>query len=412
MVNNKDLIQHISISEYDYLLPDEHIAKYPLEERDQSKLLIYKDNTITETVFTQLPEFLSQKELLVFNSTKVIPARLKFRKSTGAAIEIFCLEPVDPKEYQMSFQSNRCTWKCIVGNLKKWKNLELLKEITTEDGSIILKATRIADHDTYQYIEFTWNSMQSFSEIIDMAGVTPIPPYLNRETEDIDRDRYQTVYSRTKGSVAAPTAGLHFTNSLLNNLKNQHIGINEVTLHVGAGTFKPVQTDDVRDHEMHTEFFSIPKETISQLFHQHGKIVAVGTTTLRTLESLYWLGVKINKAGLFFFENENNRLLHIDQWDAYRLEGNLTYPEAMKVLLNFLDKKGYSELVATTQIIIVPGYKIRSIKALITNFHQPKSTLLLLIAAIVGNNWKEIYKYAIEQQFRFLSYGDSSILYV
>jgi S-adenosylmethionine:tRNA ribosyltransferase-isomerase len=412
MVNNKDLIRHISISEYDYLLPDERIAKYPLEERDQSKLLIYKDGAITETSFTQLPEILSQNELLVFNSTKVIPARLKFRKSTGAAIEIFCLEPIDPKEYQMSFQSNKCTWKCIVGNLKKWKDHELQKEIATEVDSISLKATKIADHGTYQYIEFTWNSDQSFSEIIDMAGVTPIPPYLNRETEEIDRDRYQTVYSRTQGSVAAPTAGLHFTNSMLNRLRSQNIGINEVTLHVGAGTFKPVQTDDVRDHEMHTEFFSVPKETISQLFKHHGKIVAVGTTTLRTLESLYWLGIKINNAGSGFFEAEQDRILHIDQWDAYRLEGNLSFPEAMKVLLNLLDKKGSRELYATTQIMIVPGYRIRSIHALITNFHQPKSTLLLLISAITGNKWKDIYRYAMERQFRFLSYGDSSILYV
>jgi S-adenosylmethionine:tRNA ribosyltransferase-isomerase len=412
MVNNKDLIQYISISEYDYLLPDERIAKYPLEERDQSKLLIYKDGAISETAFTQLPELLSQNELLVFNSTKVIPARLKFRKSTGAAIEIFCLEPIDPKEYQMSFQSNKCTWKCIVGNLKKWKDHELQKEIAAEVSSIILKATKIADHGTYQYIEFTWNSDQSFSEIIDMAGVTPIPPYLNRETEEIDRDRYQTVYSRTQGSVAAPTAGLHFTNYMLNRLRSQHIDINEVTLHVGAGTFKPVQTDDVRDHEMHTEYFSVPKETISQLFKHHGKIVAVGTTTLRTLESLYWLGVKINNAGSGFFEAEQDRVWHIDQWDAYRLEGNLSYPEAMKVLLNLLDKKGSRELYATTQIMIVPGYRIRSIHALITNFHQPKSTLLLLISAITGNKWKDIYRYALDRQFRFLSYGDSSILYV
>jgi S-adenosylmethionine:tRNA ribosyltransferase-isomerase len=412
MVNNKDLIHQIGISEYDYLLPDERIAKYPLKERDHSKLLIYRNRNISQTKFSLLPELLTSDQLLVFNSTKVIPARLKFQKNTGAKIEIFCLEPFQPGDYQLAFLANQCTWKCIVGNLKKWKDLDLEKEITTEAGKVILKATRIADHGTYQYIEFSWNSSLTFSEIIEIAGVTPIPPYLNRESEDIDNERYQTVYSRTKGSVAAPTAGLHFTSPLLARLKNQQVSMAEVTLHVGAGTFKPVQTEDIRDHEMHTEFFSVPKQTISDLIVHHGKVVAVGTTTLRTLESLYWIGVKLNLKKQGVSDHEKQDVFHIAQWDAYQLDGNLSYGESMNELLSYLDANNLSELFATTQIMITPGYKIRSIEALITNFHQPKSTLLLLISAIVGNHWKVIYRFAMDHQFRFLSYGDSSILYL
>ncbi len=407
MLNNRDLVQNIGISDYDYILNDEQIAKYPLAERDQSKLLVFRDGNISQSIFSSLPEILSDGQLLVFNSTRVIPARLKFRKSTGANIEIFCLEPVNPKDYQLSFQANRCTWKCIVGNLKKWKDTDLHKDIVTSSNTITVTATKIADYGTYQHIEFSWNTAQTFGEIIELLGVTPIPPYLNRITEDIDRDRYQTVYSRTKGSVAAPTAGLHFTNSLIDNLKKQNINIEEVTLHVGAGTFKPVQTEYIADHEMHTEFFSVSKQTINQLIINYGKIVAVGTTTLRTLESLYWIGIKLRGSEGTFKEQ-----LHINQWDACNVDGNISYTEALQTILNYLENNNLNELVATTQILIAPGYNIRSIEALITNFHQPKSTLLLLIAAIVGNKWKHIYNYAAENNFRFLSYGDSSILYL
>ena len=411
MVYNKNVIQNISIFEYDYLLPDKRIAKYPLDERDQSKLLVYKDEKISQTTFSHIQELLSEGQLLVFNNTRVIPARINFRKITGAHIEIFCLEPIEPKDYQLAFQSKRCTWKCIVGNLKKWKDLELQKEITAEGGSVTLKAIKIADHESYQAIEFTWNSNHTFSEIIELAGVTPIPPYLNRKSEAIDRDRYQTVYSQTKGSVAAPTAGLHFTLPLLDQLKKQKVDIANVTLHVGAGTFKPVQTDLIKDHEMHTEYFSVPKQTIKNLLNHQGKIVAVGTTTLRTLESLYWIGMKLKNVNQTGEETDNIDVMHISQWEAYHMEGTLTYPEAMQVVLNYLELKGLSELFATTQIMIAPGYCIRSIEALITNFHQPKSTLLLLVSAIVGKDWKTIYNYAMQNNFRFLSYGDSSIIY-
>jgi S-adenosylmethionine:tRNA ribosyltransferase-isomerase len=407
MDNKKELVQNIRISEYDYALPNDRIAKYPLAERDQSKLLVYRNGNMQETVFGRLPGILAPENVLVFNNTRVIPARLKFQKSTGANIEIFCLEPVEPADYQVSFQSHRCTWKCIVGNLKKWKDEPLEKELTSQGQVIRLQAHKIADYQTYQHIEFVWDDTKlTFSEVIDLAGVTPIPPYLHRESEAIDRDRYQTVYSSIKGSVAAPTAGLHFTDALLSRLHQNGVATSAVTLHVGAGTFKPVQTETIEDHEMHTEFFSVSADTLRFLKQHHGRIVAVGTTTLRTLESLYWLGIKLNR------EKYLGGMLHLDQWDAYTVEAPLSYCEAMDILLKHLADNNLNELFATTQILIAPGYTIRSIEALITNFHQPKSTLLLLVATIVGQRWKEIYDYAMRNDFRFLSYGDSSILFL
>lgn len=405
MISKPETLRNIHIADYDYLLPDERIAKYPLAERDQSKLLVYRDGTITEHQFWQLPGIIAPNQTLVFNNTRVIPARLKFRKPTGALIEIFCLEPVDPAEYQVAFQSHQCTWKCIVGNLKKWKDDNLTQTFEAGDRSVTLTATKTEDHRTYQYIRFSWDDTNlTFSQVIEMVGVTPIPPYLHRESEAIDRDRYQTVYSRIKGSVAAPTAGLHFTDNLLKKLTEQGTSLSELTLHVGAGTFKPVQSETITDHEMHTEFFSISAQALKNLIANHGNIIAVGTTTLRTLESLYWLGIKI--------ENVTDTVPHLNQWDAYELAGNIPYTVALQNLLNYMNSRGLTEFYATTQIMIAPGYKIRSIKALITNFHQPKSTLLLLVSAIAGEHWKDIYTYAMEHDFRFLSYGDSSIIYL
>jgi S-adenosylmethionine:tRNA ribosyltransferase-isomerase len=408
MINKPEALKSVHIADYDYVLPDEQIAKYPLTERDQSKLLVYKDGEISLRKFFQLPEIVQSGDLLVFNNTKVIPARLKFQKTTGASIEIFCLEPLIPSEYQAAFQSHKCSWKCIVGNLKKWKEGPLSKEIEVNGKYVVIQAIRLEDYRTYQCIEFSWDDEQlTFSEVIEIAGVTPIPPYLNRESETLDKERYQTVYSQIKGSVAAPTAGLHFTEQLLKKISGNGISLVELTLHVGAGTFKPVQTEVISDHEMHTEFFSINVSTLQDLIQNHGNIISVGTTTLRTLESLYWLGIKLNK-GLIM----ENAVFHLSQWDAYELEGKLTYTEALQILLNYMENKGIKEFYASTQIMIAPGYKVKSIKALITNFHQPKSTLLLLVSAITGKNWKEIYGYAMEQGFRFLSYGDSSILYL
>jgi S-adenosylmethionine:tRNA ribosyltransferase-isomerase len=408
MIYKRETLNKIHIADYDYRLPDERIAKYPLTERDQSKLLIYRDSAISQTVFDQLPEILSNNYLLIFNNTKVIPARLKFRKETGANIEIFCLEPVDPSDYQVNFQSHRCTWKCIVGNLKKWKDNTLTKEIRYNGRVIYIRATKIADYRSYQHIEFSWNDITlTFSEIIELAGTTPIPPYLNRDSETIDRDRYQTVYSRINGSVAAPTAGLHFTDMLLKKLAHNGISLGELTLHVGAGTFKPIQSNTIAEHEMHTEFFSVSETTLKALLDNRKNVVSVGTTTLRTLESLYWLGIKLDK-GL----TGDGHVLELSQWDAYELEGSLTYVESIKILLKYLETNRLNELYATTQIMIAPGYQIRSIKALITNFHQPKSTLLLLVSALTGNHWKKIYDYAMKNDFRFLSYGDSSILFL
>jgi S-adenosylmethionine:tRNA ribosyltransferase-isomerase len=408
MIKPDEFLKNIHISDFDYPLPEARIAKYPLKDRDASKLLIYRDEEVSQTVFSNLPDLLTPDDLLVFNNTRVIPARLKFKKPTGAAIEIFCLEPVFPSEYEEAFRSHKPVWKCIVGNLKKWKDDILYNEIFYNGHAINLYANKIADFKTYQHIAFSWDDTSlTFAEIIELAGVTPIPPYLNRESEDIDQYRYQTVYSKIKGSVAAPTAGLHFTEQLFQKISSKESTIAEVTLHVGAGTFKPIQTGSITEHEMHTEYFSVSLKTLMLIIKKYGNIISVGTTTLRTLESLYWLGIKIHNKLI-----RSNNPLHINQWDAYTLEASLSFTESIEVLSDYLIKNNLAELIATTQIMIVPGYKIRSIKALITNFHQPKSTLLLLVAGIVGTDWKKVYNYAMENDFRFLSYGDSSILYL
>jgi len=395
--------ENIRIEDYSYNLPDEKIAKYPLQERDQSQLLVYNQGDISKHSFINLNDYVDSESTLVFNNTKVIQARLAFNKFTGAKIEIFCLEPIEPADYNLAFQeTENVKWKCIVGNLKKWKSGKLSKSIFVENTDIDLYAERVSNDANSQIIEFTWNNNSiNFSQILENVGVTPIPPYLHRESEIIDKDRYQTIYSKLKGSVAAPTAGLHFTERTLTKLRQKNISIAEVTLHVGAGTFKPVKTETIDEHEMHTEHFIINKKTIENLIKAN-KIVAVGTTSVRTIESIYWLGVKLltNKS----FES------HISQWEAYQLENNISKIDALTTILQFMNDEKIDQLNASTQIMIFPGYTFKMVDVLITNFHQPKSTLLLLIAAFIGENWEKVYDFALNNKFRFLSYGDSSIL--
>lgn len=396
----------ITIEDYNYNLPDERIAKYPLNNRDLSKLLVFKDGNIQQKQFLDVTSELPKDAMLVFNNTKVIQARLKFRKSTGAEIEIFCLEPLQPAEVHMAFDSRENTsWKCIVGNARKWKSDPLYKSIIIDDQQVNVKAEKEEQlYDAWK-VTFSWdNPVFSFAEIIEHIGLTPIPPYLNRETEDIDLERYQTVYSEHKGSVAAPTAGLHFTNEILNKLESKGHHLLNITLHVGAGTFKPVKSEKIADHAMHTEHFVITRQAIQTLLNNTNPVIAVGTTSVRTLESLYWYGVRILE-GLSIEQG-------VQQWDPYNLNTQHTVKEALEVLFTFMKENNINTLSGRTSIIIVPGYKFRIINGLITNFHQPQSTLLLLISAIVGQKWKDIYQYALDNDFRFLSYGDSSLLMI
>ncbi|MBP5366580.1 MAG: S-adenosylmethionine:tRNA ribosyltransferase-isomerase [Bacteroidales bacterium] len=399
------MIPHIDLKQYDYELPEERIAKYPLPERDMSKLLVYRDGQITDSVFSSVDKYLPADATLVFNDTKVIRARLHFNKETGANIEIFCLEPIEPAEIQMAFVARRATtWKCIVGNSKKWKSGALQKQLNIGGTALTLRATRVATADNTSEILFEWSDDRvTFSEIIDAAGTTPIPPYLNRETEAVDTVRYQTVYSEHKGSVAAPTAGLHFTEAILDRLKAEGHEMINLTLHVGAGTFKPVQTADIEQHLMHTEHIVVDVQAIRSLAAMKKPVVAVGTTSVRTLESLYWMGVRL-LCGEGIAEG-------VAQWDPYRLPQQYSAAEALTALADKVEADGYDQLHSQTQIMIVPGYKFRIINALITNFHQPHSTLLLLIGALVGLEWKKIYRHALDSGYRFLSYGDSSVLY-
>ncbi len=396
---------NIYISNYTYDLPDKRIAKYPLKNRDTSKLLIYKGNEITQTVFSDLPQLLPDNSLLVFNNSKVIRARLKFRKETGAVIEIFCLEPVEPVNVQQAFETTETTqWKCIIGNAKKWKSGALSQEIDINNKKITVSVEKKKQAGQSYIVEFNWDNRKlSFAEIIQNIGTVPIPPYLNRKPESVDNKRYQTVYSRHKGSVAAPTAGLHFTNGLLSKLQQEKTGILNITLHVGAGTFKPVQSETIADHDMHTEHFVVEAAAISEILQKKDRIIAVGTTSVRTLESLYWLGVKLI---------ENIDISDgIQQWDPYNLPDKYSVEEALTALQKHMYNNKLSSFNSKTGIIIVPGYNFKLVKILITNFHQPKSTLLLLIGAFIGQTWKDVYNYALENDFRFLSYGDSSILF-
>ncbi len=462
--------KHIQIRDYDYPLPDDRIAKFPLAERDSSKLLVYDCGRISETLFRSLPSLLPEGSLMVFNNTRVIQARLHFRKSppptsprggrlsdanppsssgegqgVGALIEIFLLEPASPAEYQENFASRGCcSWYCLVGNLKKWKEGPLTQEFKIPNTRFKLSAERIGTHGTSQLIEFRWSAFfpeeernseslpprgevggglaLSFAEVIDAVGELPIPPYLNRKTEESDKTTYQTVYSKIKGSVAAPTAGLHFTKRVLQDIDARGIEREEVTLHVGAGTFRPVKSEDIGGHEMHSEHIAVHRHTIERLLAHGGEAIAVGTTSVRTLESLYYLGVLADpsksplKGETFCTENSLplregwGGSLHVPQWMPYDYDNSLSTTEALEALLRYMDQHGEEVLHATTQIIIAPGYKYHIVRRMITNFHQPQSTLLLLVSAFIGEAWHDVYDYALAHDFRFLSYGDSSLL--
>jgi len=404
MINPKN----ISAKEYNYTLPEDKIARYPLNERDASKLLIYDQGRIKKEIFRNIPDYIQDDYLLVFNNAEVVYSRLIFKKETGAKIEIFCLEPIEPQEYNLAFQSNKkTTWRCLVGNLKKWKTGELKKEISVNEKITILTARKKQRDNNYVDIEFSWDNQNiTFSDILDHSGIVPIPPYLKRDSEKIDKTRYQTIYSRVKGSVAAPTAGLHFTKSVMNKLKENNIPFSEITLHVGAGTFRPVKAETVAEHEMHTEHFSVSLKTIEELIENQKKILAIGTTSVRTLESLYWLGQKINN-----FNSPNDDRIKLNQWDHLEFPSEISLKESLNHIAEHLQVNQLESLNASTQIMITPGYQFKVIDAMVTNFHQPQSTLLMLIGAFVGEDWKKIYQFALNNDFRFLSYGDSSLLF-
>lgn len=403
MIHPKEL----SIANFSYDLPDERIAKYPKADRSSSKLLLYRQGEISEERFVNLPAYLPEGALMVFNNTKVIQARLHFYKATGALIEVFCLEPHTPHDYQQNFSTRgKVSWICLVGNLKKWKEGVLERIITVDNREVKLTAERLGVCSTGHEVLFSWDDEElTFSEILEAIGELPIPPYLNRNTEEQDLKGYQTVYSKIKGSVAAPTAGLHFTDEVLAELDAKHIERNEITLHVGAGTFKPVKSERIEGHTMHAEWIAVRRESIEALLRHGGKCIAVGTTSVRTLESLYYLGVQLANHP----ETEPDAL-HVAQWTPYETAPTLSTIDALKSLLAWLDRHNLPVLHAATQIIIAPGYKYHIVEAIVTNFHQPQSTLLLLVSAFVGEDWRKIYAYALDHDFRFLSYGDSSLL--
>ena len=403
--------QQISINDYNYNLPDDRIALHPLAQRDASKLLVYKNGNIEETVFSKIDEHLPAETLLVFNNTKVINARIKFTKITGAIIEIFCLEPFgNITEYSTVMNTtNAVSWKCLVGGAAKWKDELLQKEITIGSEKVMLSAKKTAKITEAFIIEFSWMpSSFSFAEIIEAAGKIPLPPYIKRNTEEEDTSRYQTIFARHNGSVAAPTAGLHFTENIFEKLATKKIEKAFVTLHVGAGTFKPVKVATMQAHEMHAEYIDVDIATIENLKNNIGKIAAVGTTSLRTIESLYWFGVKI-------LYNKNIKELALYQWDVYTddlVNTIYTAQEALNALLGWMKENNKQRIFTQTQILIAPGYTFRIANMLITNFHQPKSTLLLLVAAAIGNDWQKMYNYALENDFRFLSYGDGNLIWL
>ncbi len=400
------MIPEIHIEEYNYSLPDDRIAKYPLEKRDSSKLLCYKAGVVKEYKFTSLADLLEEGSMMVFNDTKVVPARLHFQRSTGAHIEIFCLEPVQPEEYVSMFAvTDRCRWKCIVGNVKRWKN-DTLSLYNPESDALVadmgLKADLVERQGETSIVEFSWDNGAPFSRVLEICGSVPIPPYLNRDTEAIDLERYQTLYARYRGSVAAPTAGLHFTEEVLETIRQKNISIQTVCLHVGAGTFLPVKSSLVSEHTMHREPFVVTLDFLQNLLDRKGKLVAVGTTSVRTLESLYYMGVKCIEGG---------SPADVDQWDPYVREYGYTLEESIRAIVKYLKGNSLKDLQLGTRIIIVPGYSFKVVDVLVTNFHQPQSTLLLLISAFVKGDWRKIYDYALANEFRFLSYGDSSVLF-
>ena len=401
------MIPDIRIEDYNYPLPDERIAKYPLAERDSSKLLRYVDGKVDEHIFRDITDFLPDNAIMVFNDTKVVPARLHFVRPTGARIEIFCLQPVDPVEYNLAFASTQtCTWKCVIGNAKKWKNDTLNLYLPENHGGkaaeLNMKADLVSREGETGIVTFRWDGNLPFSNVLEICGTIPIPPYLNRDSEAIDTERYQTLYARIRGSVAAPTAGLHFTDSVLAKIREKGIDMETVCLHVGAGTFLPVKDSEVAKHPMHREPFVVTKAFLKDLIDSHKKVIAVGTTSVRTLESLYYIGVSCIEKG----HPED-----VEQWAPYTREYSYSTEEALRAIVNYLEQTSQDALTAGTRIIIVPGFKFRIVDILVTNFHQPESTLILLISAFVGGDWKTIYDYALAHDFRFLSYGDSSLLF-
>ena len=404
MISN---VQNINIAEYDYPLPDEKIAKYPLPERDASKLLVKTHGRASQQdIFRNIGNYLPERSVLVFNETKVVRARLQFVKESGAAIEIFCLEPVTGNgDYQLAFSaSSPVEWHCLVGNSRRWKDGALTMSLTIRGMAVQLKAERLEKNDAYSLVRFSWEPAEiSFADVLEAAGEIPLPPYLHREAEPSDRERYQTVFAKYEGSVAAPTASLHLTKPLIAKLKEMGHTIEEVTLHVGAGTFRPVATDTIGEHEMHSESIIVRRQTIEHLRDNTDRtIIPVGTTSMRTIESVYWIGVMLLEQG---FEERN---LHVNQWFPYQDREKLpTAKESLEAILKYLEMHHLDALHATTALMIAPSCPIMITKALITNFHQPKSTLLLLVSALIGDTWKEAYQFALDHGFRFLSYGDS-----
>ena len=416
--------KHIHISDFNYELSDERIAKFPLQQRDHSKLLIYQHGEVSDDVFLNLPNHLPKGALMVFNNTRVIQARLHFRKETGALIEVFLMEPALPADYEQMFQTTgKCSWLCMVGNLKKWKEGPLMRDFEIKGKALTLSATMDRNKTmeksggTNYWVDFEWDNPEvNFAEILEAVGELPIPPYLNRATQESDKTTYQTVYSKIKGSVAAPTAGLHFTDTVLHDLDQKGVVRDEVTLHVGAGTFKPVKSVEIEDHHMHTEYIVVHRHTFERLLQHDCSVIAVGTTSVRTLESLYYMGVKLAMNPQCTEED-----LHVNQWEPYDLPHNeeglvlvdgepVSVEQSVRNLLDYLNRDGLEALHSSTQIIIAPGYVYKIVKMLVTNFHQPQSTLLLLVSAFLKGDWRKVYDYALSHNFRFLSYGDSSLL--
>lgn len=399
-----DELKSLRIEDYNYPLPDERIARYPLPERDHSKLLCLRGDAISEHHFYDLPALLPKDSLLVFNDTRVIHARLLFRKETGAVIEVFCLEPHGMDVTDAFAQRECCTWTCFIGNNKKWKEGPLSGKWKEKSGEFVLTATRREAVGNAWVVDFSWTGGFSFAEVIESAGVIPLPPYLGRDAEESDAERYQTVYAHHDGSVAAPTAGLHFTPQVLDNLHERGIDTEYLTLHVGAGTFKPVSTPTIGEHEMHVEKVQVTADNLHHIIaHAGHPLIAVGTTSVRTLESLYWFGLKLQV-------EPDLPMMHVNQWDPYTTEGTGCAPSAADAygnILRWMERRGIDRLDGETQLMIAPGYRYRVVDGLVTNFHQPKSTLLLLVSALIGDRWHECYRYALDHGFRFLSYGDS-----
>lgn len=404
-----DSVRNIHISDYNYPLPDERIAKHPLAQREQCKLLYYKSGEpIKEYRFLNIPQLLPHHSMLIYNNTRVINARLRFQKETGSLIEIFCLEPVLPRDYEQIFQATgTCTWLCLVGNSKRWKQGSLTQAVNIDGRQVTLSATRGERRGNSWEIIFSWDCDDvTFASILDGIGEIPIPPYLNRKTEACDSTDYQTVYSHIDGSVAAPTAGLHFTDEVLAECDKLGIKRRELTLHVGAGTFQPVKSENLAGHEMHTEFISVPKSLLAELAATSDPVVAVGTTSVRTLESLYYVGQILDSN-----PNADEEQLRMTQWLPYTTPCKISAKQALQNIVDYLDRHHAEQYVGSTQLMIAPGFTYRIISGMITNFHQPQSTLLLLVSAFVGNdNWRGIYRFALDNGFRFLSYGDASLL--